>query len=87
MIQKIQKEAFMIATLTSKGQITIPTKIRKALHLKTGDSLDFVLSGEDSISLVPYRTPITKLKGIISKPKKLVSLAEMEQAIGRGGEA
>ena len=77
----------MMATLTSKGQVTIPTKIRKALNLKTGDSLDFVLSGEDTISIVPYRTPITKLRGIVSKPKTPVSLAEMEQAIGRGGDA
>ncbi len=31
----------MKATLTSKGQITIPVKIRRALGLKTGQVLDF----------------------------------------------
>lgn len=31
----------MIATLTSKGQITIPRAIRENLHLKPGDKLDF----------------------------------------------
>jgi AbrB family looped-hinge helix DNA binding protein len=31
----------MHATLTSKGQITIPLKIRQKLRLKTGDVLDF----------------------------------------------
>lgn len=31
----------MIATLTSKGQITIPRSIRERLHLKPGDKLDF----------------------------------------------
>ena len=77
----------MIATLTSKGQVTIPTKIRKALHLKTGDNLDFIVSGEDTIFIVPHRTPITSLRGIVSKPKTPISLAEMEQAIGRGGDA
>jgi AbrB family looped-hinge helix DNA binding protein len=31
----------MRATLTSKGQITIPLKIRQRLGLKTGQKLDF----------------------------------------------
>ena len=31
----------MQATLTSKGQITVPVKIRRMLKLKVGDRLDF----------------------------------------------
>jgi AbrB family looped-hinge helix DNA binding protein len=31
----------MQATLTSKGQITIPIGVRKRLHLKPGDILEF----------------------------------------------
>jgi len=31
----------MIATITSKGQITIPLAIRERLGLKTGDQIDF----------------------------------------------
>ena len=28
-----------LAKLSSKGQVTVPAEVRKALHLKTGDSL------------------------------------------------
>lgn len=31
----------MQATLTSKGQITIPVQVRNRLHLKPGDVLEF----------------------------------------------
>jgi AbrB family looped-hinge helix DNA binding protein len=31
----------MKATITSKGQITIPVRVRKRLNLKPGDVLDF----------------------------------------------
>jgi AbrB family looped-hinge helix DNA binding protein len=31
----------MQSTLTSKGQITIPVVLRRKLHLKAGDVLDF----------------------------------------------
>jgi AbrB family looped-hinge helix DNA binding protein len=31
----------MQSTLTSKGQITIPSALRRKLHLKAGDVLDF----------------------------------------------
>ena len=33
----------MQATITSKGQITIPKKLRDHLHLNTGDKVEFVL--------------------------------------------
>ncbi|MFV1995932.1 MAG: AbrB/MazE/SpoVT family DNA-binding domain-containing protein [Verrucomicrobiales bacterium] len=31
----------MKSTLTSKGQLTVPARIRKLLHLKPGDVLEF----------------------------------------------
>jgi AbrB family looped-hinge helix DNA binding protein len=31
----------MVATITSKGQITIPVRLRKKLQLKVGDQIEF----------------------------------------------
>jgi AbrB family looped-hinge helix DNA binding protein len=76
----------MLAVLSSKGQITIPVSIRNLLQLKTGDAVDFVFANPERVELVPVRTPVQALRGIIRKPSKPVTLEEMEAAIGRGGE-
>lgn len=34
------------ATLTSKGQVTIPVEVRRALSLRQGDTLAFVTEGD-----------------------------------------
>ncbi len=71
------------ATITSKGQITIPKDIREQLDLHTGDKLSFVADDDGSINLVPIRLPLTALKGLVAKPKKPVSVEEMNQAVKR----
>ena len=37
------------ATLTSKGQLTIPKAVRDSLHLHTGDRVAFVVHGDDEL--------------------------------------
>ena len=76
----------MIATLSSKGQITIPVSIRELLGIKTGDALDFVPTKSKTIELIPAHTPVHALRGLVSKPKRTVTLAEMDAAIATGGE-
>lgn len=76
----------MLSVLTSKGQITIPAAIRNQMRLKTGDAVDFVLAQNDRVELIPARTPVQALKGMIRKPKKPVSLKDMDAAIRAGGE-
>jgi len=68
------------ATLTSKGQTTIPKNIRDHLRLQPGDRLEFVVSG-DVVTLRPATRKITDLKGFLPKPAKPVSLAAMDAAI------
>lgn len=71
------------ATLTSKGQITIPVSVRTALGLEAGDRVEFVPSNDGRFELVPATVPVTALKGSIGKPKKTVSIEAMNEVIAR----
>lgn len=53
------------ATLTSKGQITIPREVRRRLGLQTGDKLLFEHDGE-TVRVRPLRrqSPFAKYRGI-----------------------
>lgn len=70
------------AKVTSKGQITIPKKIREKLGLKPGDKVNFVVDSDGNIKIQPQNIPIEKLRGILHRPgQKTISLEEMEQGI------
>ena len=76
----------MCATISSKGQITIPAALRALFGWRTGDAIDFVVCEETSrVELVAKRNSVTALKGMIGKPQKTVSLEEMDAAVGVGG--
>ena len=74
----------MRTTLTSKGQLTVPKSIRERLEIKAGDKLEFFIHDNGMVELVPITSSITKLKGMVPKPEKPVSLADMEKAICEG---
>jgi AbrB family looped-hinge helix DNA binding protein len=71
------------ATLTSKGQITIPQTVRRRLGLKTGDRVDFLLEAGGRVVLKSHRIPFEELRGIVKIAKrKPVGIPEMDKAIG-----
>jgi AbrB family looped-hinge helix DNA binding protein len=72
------------ATLTSKGQITIPKQVRDQLHLSTGDRVRFLADGEGRIVMVPATISIAELRGCLPAPSHPVTLAEMDEAIAAG---
>ena len=74
----------MKATVTSKGQITIPVMIRTMAKIAPGSKLDFQMEDDGSIKVTLPNQDVSKLKGIIkSKKRKPVSLREMKSAIRR----
>jgi antitoxin PrlF len=73
------------ATLTSKGQITIPVEVRHALGLDAGDRVEFVEVEPGRFEIVPATRSVTGLKGMFGKPKRTVSIEEMNAAIAKRG--
>ena len=73
----------MIATLTSKGQLTIPKAVREKLSLHTGTHVSFVVI-DGRAELTPISTPLRTLKTILPKTEKKLTLEEIERAIARG---
>ena len=72
-----------IATLTSKGQITLPVAVRAALGLSAGHQVDFVARG-DSFILVPVLSDVTALKGrFAGRVRTPVSIEAMDKAIAK----
>lgn len=74
----------MHATVTSKGQVTIPKPIRDRLHLEPGDKIDFIVDETGDVRVTPVTVPVARLKGMVPTPGSPVSLAMMDEAIARG---
>lgn len=74
----------MEATLTSKGQLTIPKPVRDQLRLHPGDRLEFLVQENGHVEMIPKRSPMTALKRMVPPPVAGVTLEDMEQAIAAG---
>ena len=72
------------ATLTSKGQVTIPKPVRDALGLETGDRVQFRTAPDGSIRLEATKRDALSLAGLLHRPgRNKLSVAEMDAAIAR----
>lgn len=72
------------ATITSKGQITIPLRVREKLGLQPGDRIEFVEVDEGNFQLIPATRSIKELEGRYQgKVSRPVSIEEMNAAIAR----
>jgi len=70
------------ATITSKGQVTIPKAVREVLGLQAGDRVEFVEDGAGGVRLRPIRGDIRCLKGMLAREGgRPVGVEEMNEAI------
>ncbi len=72
----------MQATLTSKGQMTLPVAVRARLGLEAGDHLLVTVQDDDTIILKrPPAASTTSLRGLLPKPKHSLTIEEMDAGI------
>lgn len=72
----------MQATLTSKGQMTLPVAVRARLGLEAGDHLQVTVQDDDTIILKrPPAASTASLRGLLPKPKRAVTVREMDAGI------
>jgi AbrB family looped-hinge helix DNA binding protein len=73
-----------LATITSKGQITIPKEVRDGLRLHTGDKVDFRLEEDGTARMVPKSLRPSEVSGLLaSKIRAKKRLEEIDAAVAK----
>ena len=72
-----------LATITTKGQVTIPKSIRESLQLHSGDKIEIIIKDGGAI-IRPLSKKVDDLFGILKRPnQKSVSVDEMNKSISK----
>ena len=70
-----------MATVTSKGQVTIPKKVRDALEIGPGDRVSFVIREDGVVELRPETVDLLDLYGLLEHEGEPVSVGRMNEDI------
>ncbi len=71
-----------LATLTTKGQVTIPKKIRESLKLHTGDKIEIVVTENREAIIRPVSKKVDDIFCKLHNPdRKTVTLEAIDDAI------
>lgn len=74
----------MFATLTSKGQITLPKEIRDRLGLDAGSMLDFEILPDNTITARPVKPDARRVRGLLKSPHaKALTIKQMDESVAR----
>ncbi|OJX67785.1 MAG: AbrB family transcriptional regulator [Micrococcales bacterium 72-143] len=70
------------ATMTSKGQITVPKEVRDDLHLEAGSKVLFVRLADGQYRIVARTGSIMDLAGLLYRPDRVpVTIEQMNEDI------
>ena len=73
-----------VATITTKGQITIPKLIRERLGVRPGDRVVFREREDGEIVMEAATVDVRSLRGCL-RPGRVVSVEDMKRAVRAGG--
>lgn len=76
----------MEATITTKGQVTLPKALRDAMHLKIGDKVLFEEGLDGAYIIRPRTMDVQMLKGCISYVGEVKTLEQMDLAIAENAK-
>lgn len=74
------------ATVTSKGQVTLPAETRRRLGIRAGTRLEFIVKADDRLEVVRLGGSVRDLKGLLPRPTRALSLDEMDAAMANGAK-
>ena len=74
----------MFATLTSKGQITLPKEIRERLGLDAGSMLDFQILADNTITARQVLPDARRIRGLLKSPHaRPLTVEQMDEAVSK----
>ncbi|MGQ0662701.1 MAG: AbrB/MazE/SpoVT family DNA-binding domain-containing protein [Pseudomonadota bacterium] len=73
------------ATLTAKGQTTIPKSVRDRYRLKPGDRVELIVQDDGAALMVPAISALADLEGMVRATGKRVTIEDMNRAIEKRG--
>lgn len=76
------------ATITSKGQVTIPKQVRQHLHLGAGDRVEFVVQEAGTVVLRSLDRSVRDLFDLLPRTEgPAPTLEELDRSIQEGRSA
>jgi AbrB family looped-hinge helix DNA binding protein len=73
------------ATLTSKGQVTIPKAVRSHLGVEKGDRIAFLIRQDGVVEIQPETVDLRLLHGIVKPKVRGVTVEDMKETIRKAG--
>jgi len=72
------------ATITSKGQITLPKEVRTRLGVDAGDQVEFRIAADGTVTVAPLQGSVSRLSGFLDRRDLGVcSVEDMDRAIAQ----